>query len=99
MQLLKHFTFSEELLTTWSENADHIVNFDSLIQYTRHQVNTISGPFHTNRAVGFGLADLNLLIKGPEVDLTSQITKASDHRDLRKWTHSDRVSESLTEFK
>jgi len=95
---IKHLTFTEQAFATWREQVNRVIDFYSFVKHARHQVNTIWCPFNIDCTIRFRLADVIHFFETPKVNLSCQVSKASNHRDLGERTHSDCVTVTLAEF-
>ena len=88
-----------EFLAAAIEHVNHVVDFDSLVQHTGHQVLPIGCPLDSNGAVRARFANLLQLFERPNVNLSLQVAKATNQEKLREGTNTDRVSIAFAKLK
>ena len=102
LKLLENFAFTKKSCTSACENVYHVVNLDTLVQNTRHQVFTVGCPVNADCTVWFCLSYLIRLFgvsEVPEVHLPSQVSKSSNHRNLREGAYLDSVPVPFSKLK
>lgn len=101
VKLLECLWLFQDLCTVCSENLETVVNFQSFIEYRCQDVPPTCSPFHFRRAWKFGgLAIFLQILKAPEVHLAfGDVSKASNHDRVAKWTNLHSIPEALAKLK